>query len=44
VNTNNTAGTELKFYDESGNQIKDYSVWLDGKKHQAQSSFTIPYG
>lgn len=43
-NSNNSAGTELKFYDESGVQIQDYQIWMEGKKHQVKNSFTIPYG
>ena len=42
--TTNSVGTEIKFYDESGAQIKDYSIWMEGKKHEAQSGFTIPFG
>lgn len=44
INSINTAGTQLKFYDENGTQIKDYKIWLDGKKLSVESSFIIPFG
>jgi hypothetical protein len=39
-----SAGTELKFFDETGISIKDYAIWMEGKKHIVDSTFTIPYG
>lgn len=46
VNTKrlNSAGTELKFYDETGSCVSGYSIWMDGKKHDVDSAFVIPYG
>lgn len=44
TNTNNSVGTELKFFDETGTRIKDLTIWMEGKRHNVASFFTIPYG
>jgi hypothetical protein len=40
----NTAGTELKFYDENGSQVKNFKIWMEGRSHSIESSFNIPFG
>ena len=37
-------GAELTFFDESGNKVKDFSIWMEGKKHTVNDKFSIPYG
>jgi hypothetical protein len=44
VTSTTMAGRKLKFYDESGSQVTNYKIWMEGKSHSAESSFIIPFG
>lgn len=41
---NSCVGTEFMFYDEDGQSITNYYIWMSGKKHQVTNTFIIPYG
>lgn len=41
---NTCVGVEVMFYDEDGQLISNYYIWMAGKKHSVSNTFTIPYG
>ena len=43
VHRNTASGVQLKFYDESLEQIKKLHVWINNKRHEIRDSYTIPY-